>query len=50
VSRGKRNGNREAVLQLTLRGLTAREIGDLLGIAMGTVYAHRYALRIQGRL
>ena len=45
-----RNGNRKAVLQLTLQGLKGREISELLGIALGTVRAHQHALRMQGRL
>lgn len=47
---GKRNGNRQWVLELTLAGRTASQIAAHLKIAVGTVYSHRHQLRKQGRL
>ena len=42
-----RNGNRQKVRKLTEQGLSAAQIGRMLGISPNTVYAHRNRLRNQ---
>ena len=42
-----RNGNRKKVRELTEQGLSAAQIGRMLGISPNTVYAHRNRLRNQ---